>query len=84
MKKGVSFIKENQTLREALNEFLKSQNHLLIVANDFNEIAGVISLEDVMEQILGQKIVDESNQPQDPRADAAEEAQKEQKLQSDN
>jgi CBS domain containing-hemolysin-like protein len=82
MKKGVNFIQENQTLRDALGEFLKTQHHLLIVVNDFNEIAGVISLEDVMEQILGQKIVDESDQSQDLREEAAEEAQKEQKLHS--
>jgi CBS domain containing-hemolysin-like protein len=84
MKKGVTFIKESQTLREALATFLKTQHHLFVVVNEFEEISGVISLEDVMEQIIGQKIVDESNQPQDPRADAAEEAKKEQKLQSDN
>jgi CBS domain containing-hemolysin-like protein len=85
MKKGVGFINENQTLREALPQFLKTQHHLLVVVNDFNEIAGVISMEDVMEQILGQKLADESNQPEDPRAEALEEAQKEQqKLQSDN
>jgi CBS domain containing-hemolysin-like protein len=82
MKKGVHYINETQTLREALNEFLKTQHHLLVVMNDFAEIAGVVSLEDVMEQILGQKIADESNQPEDPRAEALEEAQKEQKLQS--
>jgi CBS domain containing-hemolysin-like protein len=84
MAKGASFIQENQTLREALDMFLKSQRHLLIVANDFNEIAGVISLEDVMEQIIGQKIGDESKQPEDPRADALAQAKQEQKLQSDN
>jgi CBS domain containing-hemolysin-like protein len=79
MKKGVNFINESQNLREALAEFLKTQHHLLVVMNDFNEIAGVISLEDVMEQILGQKIVDESVQPEAPRAEALEQAEKEHK-----
>lgn len=84
MKKGVHIISEKQNLREALNEFLKTQHHLLIVTNDFAEIAGVISMEDVMEQILGQKIADESLHPEDPRAEAEKEATEEQKLQSDN
>jgi CBS domain containing-hemolysin-like protein len=79
MKKGVNFINESQNLREALGEFLKTQHHLLVVMNDFNEIAGIVSLEDVMEQVLGQKIVDESVQHEDLRAEALEQAEKEQR-----
>lgn len=83
MKKDVFFINESQTLRQALNEFLKTQHHLLIVVNDFEEISGVISLEDVMEQILGGKIVDESTQPEDVRAEAELDAKKEHDKHSD-
>jgi CBS domain containing-hemolysin-like protein len=77
MKKGANIIQESQTLRDALNLFIKTQHHLLVVVNNFEEIAGIISLEDVMEQILGSKINDESNQPQDVRGEAEEQAQKE-------
>jgi CBS domain containing-hemolysin-like protein len=77
MRKGANFIDESQNLREALNAFLKTQHHLLIVVNNFEEIAGVISLEDVMEQILGTKIVDEFDRYDDLRAVAGQEAQKE-------
>jgi CBS domain containing-hemolysin-like protein len=80
MKKGVTMIQESQTLREALAGFLKTQHHLFAVVNDFEEISGVISMEDVMEQILGSKINDESNQLQDVRAEAEENAKKEQSL----
>jgi CBS domain containing-hemolysin-like protein len=78
MQTGTNYINEEKTLREALDIFLKSRHHLLVVVNKFEEIAGIISLEDVMEQILGQKIVDESRHIEDPRAEALEEAQKEQ------
>jgi CBS domain containing-hemolysin-like protein len=77
MRKGAYFINESQNLRDALNAFLKSQRHLLIVVNNFEEIAGVISLEDVMEQILGSKIVDEFDRYDDLRAIAGVEAKKE-------
>ncbi len=77
------YINEDQNLRQALEEFLKTHHHLLIVNNDFQEISGVISLEDVVEQILGKQIIDESNQPEDVRAEAAEEAEEEQGLQSE-
>jgi CBS domain containing-hemolysin-like protein len=55
----------------------------LVVVNNFEEIAGVISLEDVMEQILGQQIVDETDRYPNIRAQAEVEAQKEQKLHSE-
>jgi CBS domain containing-hemolysin-like protein len=48
MRKGAYYINESQSLRDALNAFLKSQRHLLIVVNNFEEISGVVSLEDVM------------------------------------
>jgi CBS domain containing-hemolysin-like protein len=83
MKKGANYINEDQSLRDALNIFLKTQHHLLVVVNKFEEIAGVISLEDVMEQILGQQIVDEFDRHPDLRELAANEAQKEQKLHSE-
>jgi CBS domain containing-hemolysin-like protein len=76
MKKGATFIKESQTLREALAGFLKTQHHLFVVVNDFEEISGVISLEDVMEQILGEKIIDETDKHEDLRAEAIAEVQK--------
>jgi CBS domain containing-hemolysin-like protein len=83
MKKGAHYINEDQSLRDALNIFLKTQHHLLVVVNKFEEIAGVISLEDVMEQILGQQIVDEFDRHPDLRELATNEAQKEQKLHSE-
>lgn len=77
MKKSVSYIQETQNLRDALNICLNSQHQLLVVVNNFEELAGVISLEDVLEQILSQKIVDESDRSLDLRADAERDAQKE-------
>jgi CBS domain containing-hemolysin-like protein len=56
MQSGVSFINEDQTLHDALAAFLKTRHHLLVVVNNFEEVAGVISLEDVLYQILGKKI----------------------------
>jgi CBS domain containing-hemolysin-like protein len=56
MQTGVSFINEDQTLHDALAAFLKTRHHLLVVVNNFEEVAGVISLEDVLHQILGKKV----------------------------
>lgn len=59
MKDQVYYINESDNLRDCLAACLKTHHHLLIVVNDFEEISGVITMEDVLEQILGQKIVDE-------------------------
>lgn len=80
MKKKVSFINEEQSLRDALSAFLKTETHLLVVVNNFEEITGVITIEDVIEQILGEKIVDEFERYEDMRAVARAEANTEHTL----
>lgn len=55
----VFYIREDQTLQHALNAFIRTHHHLFIVVNEYRETVGVVSLEDVMEALLGRKIVDE-------------------------
>lgn len=76
MKRDVYFINEDSTLRQALSAFLKTHHHLLIVVNSFEEMAGVLSLEDVLEQILGKQIVDEFDAYENLRAVASMAARK--------
>jgi len=68
MKPGAHFINESHSLEQALDGFLKSGQHLLIVVNNFEEVVGVLTLEDVLGQILGQKISDEFDRYHDKRA----------------
>ncbi len=77
MQKNAYFINEDQTLRQALAAFLKTHHHLLVVVNNFEEVVGVLSLEDVLEQILGEPIIDEFDRYDDLRAMAGAEAEKE-------
>jgi CBS domain containing-hemolysin-like protein len=71
MKHDVYFINEDASLRQALNAFLKANHHLAIVINSFEETVGVLSLEDVLEQIIGKQIVDEFDEYENLRAVAA-------------
>ncbi len=68
MKHDAHFINESHSLLQALNGFLKSGQHLLIVVNNFEEVVGVLTLEDVLGQILGEKINDEFDRYHDKRA----------------
>jgi len=78
-RKDVYYINEDATLRQALAAFLKTHHHLLITVNSFEEIVGVLSMEDVFEQIIGQPINDEFDSYDSLRAVAANEAQDERK-----
>lgn len=78
-RKDVYFINEDSNLRQALAAFLKTHHHLLIVVNNFEEIVGVISMEDVFEQIIGRPINDEFDNYDSLRAVAANEAEVERK-----
>lgn len=83
MKHEVYFINEDANLRQALGAFLKTHHHLLIVVNSFEEMVGVLTLEDVLEQILGKQIVDEFDSYDNVRAVATMHAQDEHKKHND-
>ena len=74
MEKKVYYIREDQTLDHALAAFLKTRHHLFVVVNGYRETAGIITLEDVIEALLGRKIVDEFDLHDDLRAVATREA----------
>jgi len=67
----VDFINEDSNLREALGAFLKTHHHLMIVVNNFEEVVGMLSLEDVLGQIIGKNKFDDFDSYQDPKAVAA-------------
>ncbi len=77
MDKEVYYVNEEQTLMQALDAFLKTERHLFIVVNTFEEFVGIITIEDVLEQVIGRQIVDEFDQYDNMRAVAAMIADKE-------
>lgn len=71
MDSHVYYIHEQQSLAHALAAFLKTHHHLFVVVNEYRETVGLLSLEDVLEAMLGRKIVDEFDAHDDLRAVAA-------------
>lgn len=63
----VHFVAETHTLERILQMFLERRQHLFIVLDEYSGLAGVLTLEDVLEEILGKEIVDESDQVTDMR-----------------
>jgi CBS domain containing-hemolysin-like protein len=59
MEPKVYYIREDQTLHHALAAFLRTRHLLFIVVNKSRETVGLLTLEDVIEALIGRKIVDE-------------------------
>lgn len=68
MEPCVFYIREDQTLGHALAAFLRTHHHLFVVVNEFQETVGLLSLEDVIETMIGRKIIDEFDLHDDLRA----------------
>jgi magnesium and cobalt transporter len=48
------FIPESKRLNVLLHEFRTSRNHMAIVVDEYGGVAGMITIEDVLEQIVGE------------------------------
>ena len=48
------FIPESKRLNVLLKEFRSNRNHMAIVVNEYGGVAGLVTIEDVLEQIVGE------------------------------
>ena len=80
MSRKLTYVHEDFTLLRTLQAFLKTKRHLFLVVNSFEELVGIITIEDVLEQMIGKQIVDEFDHYDDLRAVAAEAARKDHKV----
>jgi magnesium and cobalt transporter len=49
-----TFVPESKGLNDLLRDFRGNRNHLAIVIDEFGRVAGLITIEDVLEQIVGE------------------------------
>lgn len=49
-----TFVPESKRLNVLLQEFRSNRNHMAIVVDEFGGIAGLVTIEDVLEQIVGE------------------------------
>ena len=48
------FIPETTSLKGQLNAFLKAQNHFALVVDEYGALMGLVTLEDILEEIVGE------------------------------
>lgn len=55
------FVAETSPLNRVLIEFFDRRQHLFVVVDEYGAVTGVISMEDIIEEIVGREILDESD-----------------------
>ncbi len=63
----IHFIPETVSAASALQLFLKTQQQLVVVVDEFGSVAGVLTMEDVIEHILGKEIFEKDDVAVDMR-----------------
>ncbi|MGE9291478.1 MAG: CNNM domain-containing protein, partial [Puniceicoccales bacterium] len=60
-------VNENYSLKSLFLKFLHKREHMAIVMDEFGGFAGVVTLEDVIETMIGHEIMDEVDKVEDMR-----------------
>lgn len=74
-KKSVIILPASANVDEVLELFLKERQQFALVQDEFGGTAGVVTMEDVLETLLGEEIVDELDEVDDMRELAREQAE---------
>lgn len=64
----VHVVNETASLDDVLNKFIETRVHLFLVNDEFGDFVGVVSLEDILEEIIQQEVVDENDRHANMRA----------------
>jgi CBS domain containing-hemolysin-like protein len=67
LRRPVHFVPETTALDRVFIEFFEHYLHLFVVVDEYGSVTGVISMEDVLEEIIGREIVDEFDKTRNMR-----------------
>ncbi|MBF0345115.1 MAG: DUF21 domain-containing protein [Nitrospirae bacterium] len=72
----VLVIPETKKLGTLMNELIQIRNHLAVVYDEYGMLVGIVTLEDIVEEIMRVEIVDEADNVVDLRQEADKKARK--------
>ncbi len=72
IRRPITYFKEEQSIRDAWETLLASKEHIGLVIDEYGSFQGVLTLEDIIESILGLEIIDESDEATDMQQFAKE------------
>ena len=73
---GILSVNDTELLDSVLNKAIDTKSHMMIVQDEFGGFEGVITVEDIIEEIVGREIVDEDDPHPDMRRVALEKRNK--------
>ncbi|GBC59547.1 hypothetical protein DENIS_0486 [Desulfonema ishimotonii] len=59
--KPIMFVRENENCLVLLTNFLKKRLHIAMIGDEYGGVSGLVTLEDLIETVLGTEIVDEND-----------------------
>lgn len=76
LRREITIIPENFPLPELFNRFVDRREHIALVVDQYGGMAGIVTMEDVIETMLGMEIVDEMDQDDDMQSLARDQWEK--------
>lgn len=67
LKRNIHAVPQSVSLTDLLEHFLKDRQHIAIVVNEYGRLDGLVTLEDLIETIMGMEIMDETDNIEDMR-----------------
>jgi len=61
LKRPVLMTSENESVPVLFNELLQKKEHLSVIIDEFGDVAGIVTMEDIIETIIGVEIIDETD-----------------------
>jgi CBS domain containing-hemolysin-like protein len=80
LKRDIGVIPETNSVASALEMFIAKQQHIMLVIDEYGGTAGIITMEDAIETLLGIEITDESDLVADLRKMAEQRHQRQRRM----
>ncbi len=68
IKRDIIIVHKTLPIPELLDTFVEKKEHLALVVDEFGSMDGIVTMEDIIETLLGLEIVDESDNDEDMQA----------------
>lgn len=65
IRRSIITVPETYRIHDMFNRFLDSHEQIALVIDEFGEMAGIVTMEDMVETLLGTEIVDEADEVED-------------------
>lgn len=66
-RRDMTALPDTSSLQKAFEQFIEKRSHIMLVVDEYGSMSGIITLEDILETILGIEIVDEGDRIDDMR-----------------